>query len=371
MTTPLTDSGVAARIGRHFDLVSMLPSSLFVLYVAWLLGSGAWTGPFDPGAGVSAVSGVGIAGAALLFTLALALAVVVHPLLFGATQLLEGYWGGRLGLRLVEWRTGHHRGRAQALVKATDEYWEAWVQGALGAYSQESRATREAAGETRGDLARKVLNRRDGDALVPVYLHWAATQRALRDYPTRFHRIMPTRLGNVLRRFEDQAGRQYALDAIPIAPHLTSVAAADNRNYLEDAGQQLDLAVRVCSLSLVATALTAVLLADDGLWVLLAFLPYALAYFGYRGAVAAGRSQGVAFATVLDLERFALYERLHLEPPADTVAERAQNSQLMDLLNGSDRANVAYKADQATANDAESLSWPERVARTLRRLLLP
>jgi hypothetical protein len=371
MTTPLTDSGVASRIGRHFDLVSMLPASLFVLYVAWLLGSGAWTGPFDPRSGVSAVSSVGIAGGALLFTLALALAVVVHPLLFGATQLLEGYWGGRLGLRLVEWRTGHHRRRAQALEKATNEYEEAWEKAALGGYDRKTREKREAAGATAGDLARHYVDLPDGDALVPVYLRYVATQRALRDYPTDFHRIMPTRLGNVLRRFEDQAGSQYGLQAIPIAPRLSSVAAADNRNYLEDAGQQLDLAVRVCSLSLVATVLTAVLLADDGLWVLLAFLPYASAYFGYRGAVAAGRSQGVAFATVLDLERFTLYERLHLEPPADTVAERAQNRQLMDLVKGSTSANLAYKSDPPAPKDAESLSWPERVGRALRRLLPP
>jgi hypothetical protein len=101
-----------------------------------------------------------------------------------------------------------------------------------------------------------------------------------------------------------------------------------------------------------ATVLTGFLLADDGFWVLLAFVPYLGAYFGYRGAIASAHSQGSALATVLDLDRFALYERLRLPLPADAAAERAQNEELMRQLDGKE-AELTYQHPDADTFDPE------------------
>jgi hypothetical protein len=51
--------------------------------------------------------------------------------------------------------------------------------------------------------------------------------------------------------------------------------------------EQLDLAVRLCTLSLLAAIVAVVFLITDGAWLFVALVPYALAYAAYRGAVVA------------------------------------------------------------------------------------
>jgi hypothetical protein len=47
-------------------------------------------------------------------------------------------------------------------------------------------------------------------------------------------------------------------------------------------------------------------------------------------------------STVIDLDRFALYESLRIDIPRDTNDERAVNQELMALLGGDKSANVRY-----------------------------
>ena len=78
--------------------------------------------------------------------------------------------------------------------------------------------------------------------MLPDYLRAQALRVALRQYPDAWRRMMPTRLGNVLRRYEDKAGQQYGLDIIYIAPHLNLVALPEHREYVDDCRKGLDLA---------------------------------------------------------------------------------------------------------------------------------
>jgi hypothetical protein len=64
------------------------------------------------------------------------------------------------------------------------------------------------------------------------------------------------RLGNALRSVEDTAGKQYGLDAILTAQHVALVAAERHVKYLHDSRQQMDTSVRLCIVSLLATALS-------------------------------------------------------------------------------------------------------------------
>ncbi|MFJ9778038.1 hypothetical protein ACIRSS_00550 [Amycolatopsis sp. NPDC101161] len=56
--------------------------------------------------------------------------------------------------------------------------------------------------------------------------------------------------------------------------------------------------------------------------------------------------------TVLDLNRFKLYESLHLKAPRSSKAERKNNAKLMNLLSGDEEVDLRYEhpaADTAAA----------------------
>jgi hypothetical protein len=158
--------------------------------------------------------------------------------------------------------------------------------------------------------------------------------------------IMPTRLGNVLRFYEMAAGAPYGLDAIKVMPYLARVAPPDDMDYVNDQRSNLDLAVRLSLVSAIALVLSLALLWRYGLWMLVALVPYTLAILSYRGAVVAAAAYGEAFAAVIALNRFALYERLHLPLPRTMPEEQGRNGSLRDVLAYSDNKSLTYKHPQ-------------------------
>jgi hypothetical protein len=66
------------------------------------------------------------------------------------------------------------------------------------------------------------------------------------------------------------------------------------------------------------------------------------AYIAYRASVSAASEYTTSVSTVIDLDRFALYESLRIDIPRDTNEERAVNQELMALLGGDKSANVRY-----------------------------
>ena len=97
------------------------------------------------------------------------------------------------------------------------------------------------------------------------------------------------------------------------------------------------------TISLMASATALLFLWPYHLWVLVAVGPYALAYFSYRGSVVAARHYGSAFDALINLDRFALYQQLHLPPPISTADERETNTRMADLLDHDPGAVVRYK----------------------------
>jgi hypothetical protein len=155
--------------------------------------------------------------------------------------------------------------------------------------------------------------------------------------------ILPTRLGNVLRRTELSAGQAYGLDALAILPRVGLIAPPAETEYLQDQRLQMELAVRTAFLGLLAALATVVIMLGNGWWVLLALLPYGVGYLAYRGAVVVAMSYSTAVAMLIELNRFALYERLRLEHPADTNAERKTNADIMRLLGNNTHVNLRYE----------------------------
>ena len=336
--------GTGARIGRYFNVVSFVPSLLFVLYLGALLRAGAWSGRLHPSDALITLS-VDDAGAITAVTvLSLALGFALHPFQFATTQLLEGYWGPhRVARRFATARTLRHQSRALDLeitaAEASNSIKDDLMKGLRPA--ERARLAQLPAEEQQRRLKIR-QGTRPGLKVTHLIVREEAARRARGAYPREVDRVRPTRLGNALRRFEDAAGSSYGLDVISVAPHLSLVAESVHVAWQADVRRQLDFCIRLCTLGLLATPLTAALLYDDGKWVFLTLAPFAVAYLAYRGAISSAQGYGVAVTTVLDLNRFRLYEALRLQSPVDAARERATNKLLLNQLRGNATVGLTY-----------------------------
>lgn len=304
----LTDltAGTRQTVGRYFSIVSMLPSLLLVVYAFILVRSGAWSHQPDWTAAVDAFFHIGVGGTVLLIVLGMALGLGTHPLQFGLVQFLEGYWGtNAIARKARSVMITHHRNRASVLEGKDME----------------------------GD--------QEAGRLLTLYPHDPDL-------------VMPTRLGNVLRRYEMLAGRQYELKVLTVLPHMALAARPEDARYLDDQRLQLDVAVRMCFTAVLAAFISAALLCRDEWWFLIAIIPCFLAYIAYRGAVVSAREYGVAMTTLIDLNRFALYERLHLPKPSNIEEERKNNRRVMNLMEANSRHIFIRYGDPSASISGQS-----------------
>lgn len=333
------------RIGRYFALVSLLPALLLVMYGYLLLASQPFTGKPEFRNVEAALSNWTVGKVTGLILASLAVSLILHPLQFATTQLLEGYWGtSALAIAAMKMRIVHHRKRRRELWDRADKYESAWqaaaekiVQGNVGWEDEE------------GTLDDKVLSRMASTHGDPLMLHFIAQQEALNKYNSAYPedptRILPTRLGNALRRYEDSSGNQYGLSALTIAPHLHLVVPQRHLEYLVDSRQDMDSAIRICTVGLLGTVMTVCCFYDKGLWLLWAIFPYFISYLTYKGAVSAAQTYGIVVGSVIDLNRFMLYKELGLRVPRNTVEERQNNVKLMGVLSGG-KGYLSYLRDQ-------------------------
>jgi hypothetical protein len=333
--TTITDisTGAAQAVGRYFSVISVLPSSLYVTFVYLLVASGSWTHQPNWQQAFSAIAHPGISGLAFLAFLSIGLGIVVHPIQFAIVQFLEGYWGtSRVALNIRAQRIMHY----QRVCERLDE-------------------AQNSAGQAISDLTDA------GAEVTPNF--WArinsqyAEAMRVRDtnFPPMLDQVMPTRLGNMLRRAEVQAGSQYGMDALRSVPHLMMVAEEKHVSYVNDQRTLLDLAVRMTILSAAATGTAVLFLWPYGLWVLVALLPYMIAYASYRGAVMAARHYGSALNLLINLNRFRLYEELHLPLPATAKEERKLNQAITSLFAYNKYQQVDYM-HPAVENDKSQVS---------------
>jgi hypothetical protein len=344
--TPVdTALSVGQRIGRYFSLVSLVPSLFLVSWIYVLLLSGAPAGkPSLAHIRAEFTAHWSVTTAIGLVIASFAVAIVLHPLQFATTQLLEGYWGTTpLGVAAMKIRIVHHRKRRRELRRRAGHNRRALEAGSLKVHPEWSQ-------DNKKELAAHISDFMRYERADQLLLHLVAEQEAYSRgdrYPVDDSRILPTQLGNALRRLEDSAGKQYGLDAITIVPHLHLVAPDRHLDYLKDAREDMDSAIRICTVGLLATVLTVAFLLTDGNWLLWTLLPYAVSYFAYKGAVSAARNYGGVIASVIDLDRFLLYDRLGLNPPRDSAEERRTNAKLMRLLTG-ETTTLPYRPKDST-----------------------
>jgi hypothetical protein len=345
---------LGARIGRYFSVVSMVPSLFLVVWTTALVASDAWRSEPDPGLLGRRLGDLGFASIAWLLLITTVVALFLHPLQLAMTRILEGYWGSSpLAVKLLGVRIAHYRRKWRSLHRYERELLTIWKK-QLKVLLVEQYLRKLLAGKTGlvhpANLSPDELERQEKTAFAGNRAHGLgglqAALESIRHEKSRYpviDRMMPTRLGNTLRQAEDSIGRQYGLSAIRAAPHLTLIMPELDRNYLNDTRQQLDTSVRLCVVALLATVETVACLFTDGWWLLIALIPYFLAYIAYRATIAAADAYMAVFRTVLDLNRFKLYESLHVRLPTSTVYERRTNAKLMDLLGGDMNASIRYK----------------------------
>jgi hypothetical protein len=296
-----------AQVGKYFRLISVVPATLVVFSVYILIAGGAPASEPSLSAVAVAVGDLDFGGATALAFAVLVVGMMIHPLQFPATQLLEGYWGPSPLAR------------------------NAMFSRALLHFERRSHYTKQADSARMG--LQEQLNILGGGPPIaqiePIqvvamraHLEAIAYNTAADRYPMDPHKVMPTRLGNMLRRYEDLAGKPYRRNAIELTPHLMTLVPSEHSAYVDDARTALDLAVRmVISWLLVATT-SFLLVWPYGAWIAVPIGAYALAWLSYRSAVHAAEEYGSALVVLFDLNHELLDEHFPA-PSLDEVAEQS------------------------------------------------
>ena len=316
-------SGVAQTIGRYFSVVSVIPSSLYIIYIYVLIASGSWQHSPNWSHAVKSLEQLGVGGLAFLAFLSVALGIIIHPIQFAIVQFFEGYWGTSPFAQAI---------RARRILRYQRLY--------QGLIDEQNRTQDQLTSQLRAGVRAPAVR-------TPLQSKLDETSRIIETFPRGLSQVMPTRLGNVLRRSEANAGSQYGLNALQVVPQLLLIASPGHVDYVNDQRSQLDLAVRMTFISALASATTVLFLWPYRLWVLVAVIPYVLAYLSYRGSVVAATLYGSALDTLINLDRFALYEQLHLQLPADTDRERGTNKKLKRLFKYDDAVVLKYRHPDA------------------------
>jgi hypothetical protein len=300
-----TALNAATKAAPHFSIVSLVPAAVFTSSLVLLLAARPWTGAPDFASALKALAHPTLGQVAAALVIVVVVALVLHPLQFTLIQLMEGYWGvSRPALVLASRRVAHHRSVLDGLAKtASDAEFDARDAGPFAVKDE-------------------------------VELNWRRNEatRLRGRYPTRRADVMPTALGNVLRRHERSAGTPYGLSLVVTAPHLMVVGDGPDVEYVRDQRTQLDLAARMVVTCAMLSVAATLLLLPCGWWLLLAAVPYLLALAFYRGACTVAQEYGASLYTLIDLNRTALYERFGVPLPKTLAQERLQNAGLMAAL---------------------------------------
>jgi hypothetical protein len=216
-------------------------------------------------------------------------AVVVQRLELTVLRWLEGYWGGLL----------------QPVRR--------WVVGRLVTKLQRDK-------EVRQGLLDKydALTGVEMDELVR--LDWRRKQT-----PKQVDRLMPTRLGNILRSAERRPLEKYGLDVVVCFPRLWLLLPTEVKGELSDARSRLNSMVRIWMWS--------VLFLGWGYYSLWAIaVGLGAAWFAYGWMLDTAAVYGDLLESVFDLYRTLLYKSLRLPLPKNPTEELLSGKSLTDYL---------------------------------------
>jgi hypothetical protein len=294
--------GVADRLVERWAAVAT-PAILYWLGAlgAYLLGHGGteglrtqvdWlsrqAGPVQLSVAVLALAAVGASG------------VLVQRLTLPALRFIEGYW--------PRWLAAARRRRVGRVSAAHARAEAAWSE--LAAKIDRQTATPD---------ERTEFNRLD---------------RRLRRVPSAPERVMPTRVGNILRASESRPVDRYGLDPVKCWTQLWLVLPDATRQELTAARASLDAAVAACVWGILFVVWSCWTWWAAGAGIAVAVLAYAVWLPG-RAEVFADLLE----ATV-DVHRTALYRAMRWPLPQTPRDERAAGEGLMTYLWRGSRADA-------------------------------
>lgn len=275
-TVPL--GNVATSTSPRFNLVGLAPSALLATAIGALVASGAFSGVPSLHLLLARSGKVNVFIASVIFLAVFCAALVLQPFQLLLVRVLEGYWEGVPVLRHLQWAGIEINRRRRWKINVLEDN----------------------------------------------------TERALQLYPPTTNDLLPTRLGNVLRSAERQAGEKHGFsEPVEMLPRIYPYISPPLAENLRDARNDLDTACRMCAVLwtialLVGCTLTAdgAVAASVGAWLA---APAAAALFGvfsYRAAVRCAGDYGRVLYYVFDLHRRDLIRALGYVPPEGPDEEK-------------------------------------------------
>jgi hypothetical protein len=290
----------ATSVSSRFNLVSLAPSALLATALGAMVASGAFAGVPSLHLLLVRSGKVNVFIASVIFLLVFSAALVLQPFQLLLVRILEGYWKDVPVLRKLRF-IGIEINRRR--------YWKIRV------------------------------------------LEDDAQDRLLRLYPPKTEELLPTRLGNVLRSAERQAGEQHGFtDAVEMLPRIYPYMSQSLAENMADARDDLDMACRMCAvLWTIALVAGCTLVADGavaasaGAWLAVPVAAAVFGVFSYRAAVRCAGEYGQLLYLVFDLHRRDFIRALGYVPPEDPAHEKKLIEDLGNWLTGVGSAPTDYR----------------------------
>lgn len=146
--------------------------------------------------------------------------------------------------------------------------------------------------------------------------------------------LLPTRIGNAMRAYEQHSNQRWGLDGVTCWPRIHSLLSDGEREALVDAKIDLYVFLNAAFLALAVGVCLVVDKAVDepgasaGLYV----IPFAVAYLLYRAAIGPAVRRGAYVRSGFDLHRLELYAKLGFRTPASFAEERTIAGRISQLL---------------------------------------
>ena len=311
-------------LGPGAYLVNVLPSAVLVtgtlavvtshLY-PWadpLITSKGTAIPEGPASVLASLEGIDISGGILLAFSILFVSVLLRPYQITAVQILEGYWHHRRGLAAFEAIAIERHLRRIGISHATQLD---MPEDRLPVISFSSVAHRA--------RQHHLIQRRVKDA-----------QEILDNYPEDANDVMPTHLGNILKRAETSAGERYGLNTVLSYPRLFPYLSAKLGQETETQLNVIDSASSLTIITASLAALTTPFIARFDGWSALPAGLAATAMVSYSGARLAARRYALVLSASFDLHRFDMLAAMHRRLPRNASEEFLENQSLNYVLAG-------------------------------------
>lgn len=333
-------SAVSGQFTKGLVLGTLLPVLLFLTAAVPLL-------LLYSGGDVAELGSLELLGekTTLLSIVVIAVTGLLYNLNTPLIRFYEGYpWKET---RVGRWRVDRHRGRLEEAQR---------LQQALIALRRQ-KADEELSGKIQESLSQ-----------VSRVVAWEFPGASL---------VLPTRLGNVIRNFEEYPRQQYGISAISLWPRLVAVVAKEYYATIDEAKSVFDFFLNCSFLASALAALIALVGVGGGAalrapnaalpWALLFLAAVALAYGAYLAAVDAAAAWGGQVKGAFDLYRSDLLAQLgYAQKPVTREEERtlwkAVSRQIVfgDPVDGKP---LPYAAVPAPPEPAKDLGWVTLVRR--------